>query len=60
MMKDSVLCVFSMLGGMILGSAVALALTPKTGREWRDSIRELIDKEVDKMRCHCNDEAHAK
>lgn len=49
-----------MLGGMILGSAVALALTPKTGREWRESIRELIDKEVDKMRCHCNDEAHAK
>lgn len=54
-MKNSVLCVFSMLGGMILGSAVALALTPKTGAEWRSSIREFIDKEVEKARCHCND-----
>ena len=59
-MKDSVLCVFSMLGGMILGSAVALALTPKTGREWRDSIRDFVDKEIDKVRCHCNEVAAEK
>ena len=49
-----------MLGGMILGSAVALALTPKTGREWRDSIRDFVDKEIDKVRCHCNEVAAEK
>ena len=47
-MKNSTLCIFSVLGGMALGSAVALALTPKTGQEMRQFVREFLNEEMAK------------
>ena len=42
-MKNTTLCIFSVLGGMVLGSAVALALAPKTGQEMRGFVRDFLN-----------------
>lgn len=49
-MKNTTLCIFSVLGGMVLGSAVALALAPKTGHDMRNFVREFLNEEIDKWR----------
>lgn len=54
-MKNSTLCIFSVLGGMVLGSAVALALTPKTGHEMRQIMREFLNEEMAKWHAACKD-----
>ena len=38
---------------MVLGSAVALALTPKTGEEMRNFVRGFLNDEIDKWRSAC-------
>lgn len=47
---------------MIIGSALAMLLTPQSGPELRNNIRELFDREmervrqeIDKVRCKCED-----
>jgi gas vesicle protein len=47
---------------MILGSALAMLLTPQSGPELRNNLREAFDREIHKMkeeiekaRCHCNE-----
>ncbi len=47
---------------MVLGSALAMLFTPQSGPELRQSIRDLVDKEidkvkseVDKVRCRCDE-----
>lgn len=57
-MKNPGLCIVSVLGGAILGAALAMFLTPQSGQELRNSLRDYLDKEVDKVRCHC-DEKHS-
>ena len=49
-MKNTTLCFVSVLGGMVLGSALALAFTPKTGEEMRRLVRDFINDEVEKWR----------
>lgn len=49
-MKNTTLCIFSVLGGIALGSAVALALAPKTGEEMRGFVRNFLNDEIDKWR----------
>lgn len=49
-MKNTTLCIFSVLGGMVLGSAVALALAPKSGQEMRGFVRDFLNDEIDKWR----------
>ena len=49
-MKNTTLCFVSVLGGMVLGSAVALALAPKTGQEMRSFVRDFLNEEIDKWR----------
>ena len=49
-MKNTTLCIFSVLGGMVLGSAVALAFAPKTGQEMRSFVRDFLNEEIDKWR----------
>lgn len=56
-MKHSGLCFASLLTGAFVGSAVALLYAPKTGREMRNSIRDFIEKEADKVRCCCESNA---
>ena len=40
---------------MVLGSAVALALTPKTGHEMRQIMREFLNEEMAKWHAACKD-----
>lgn len=54
-MKNSALCIASILGGALVGAATAMFLTPKSGPEMRETLRDAIDKEMDKVRCRCHD-----
>ena len=47
-MKGS--CFFAMLGGMVLGSVITMLAAPKSGDEMRDSIREMVNREIEKVR----------
>jgi gas vesicle protein len=47
-MKQGTLCVLSLLGGVILGSAVALAFAPKTGKEMRGMMRDFLNDGINK------------
>lgn len=44
-----------MLGGAVLGAALAMFLTPKSGPELRRTLREYLEKEGEKIGCHCHD-----
>ena len=55
-MKSTGICsLVSFLGGILVGSMVAVLTTPQSGPELRKKIRDYVDQEADKMRCHCND-----
>lgn len=54
-MKHSSICICSMLGGAIIGSALTLFLAPHSGPELRKAVREYFEKEAEKMRCHCGE-----
>jgi hypothetical protein len=47
-MKQTTLCLLSMLGGAAIGSAVALAFAPKTGKEMRGMVRDFLNEEISK------------
>ncbi len=49
-MKNTGISIVSLVGGMIIGSALAMLLTPKSGPEMRQNIKDLIDDEVDKLK----------
>lgn len=54
-MKHTCYCFATLLGGMVIGSALAMLLTPKSGPEMRESIKGLVTKELDKVRCKCEE-----
>lgn len=56
-MKNTTLCLASMLGGMVLGSALALAFTPKTGEEMRSFVRDFLSDEFAKWHHACKEGA---
>lgn len=58
-MKQTGLCIVSLLGGALMGAAVAMLVTPKTGRQMRDYLRDLIADELESLHCKCHDTAHA-
>lgn len=39
-----------MLGGMLLGSVVAMLVTPKSGAEMRGQLKDFVDRGTDKVR----------
>ena len=47
--SSNVLAAF--IGGAIVGGIAALLLTPKTGKELRDELKELAEREVNRCRC---------
>lgn len=57
-MKNSGLCLITLFGGALIGAAVAMLVTPKTGQEMRDSIRDFVNKEMERARCKCNEAGH--
>ncbi|MCH5334668.1 MAG: YtxH domain-containing protein [Alistipes sp.] len=55
-MKHTCYCFASLLGGMIVGAAAAMLLTPKSGPEMRAALKSLVDEELDKVRCRCKED----
>ncbi len=49
-MKNKTICVVSLIGGMIVGSALTMLLTPQSGPELRGRIKDFIDEGVDKVK----------
>lgn len=49
-MKHTCYCFATLLGGMVIGSALAMLLTPKSGPEMREALKCMFEKEVDKVR----------
>ena len=54
-MKNTTLSIVSLLGGMLIGSALTLALTPKTGEEVRNLMRDFLNEEIGKWHSACKD-----
>ena len=48
-MKHKTICVDSRIGGMIVGSALALLFAPQSGNELRGKIKDMIDDGVDRV-----------
>ncbi|WP_418992324.1 YtxH domain-containing protein [Alistipes sp.] len=60
-MKHSASCFTTFLGGALVGAALAMLFTPKSGPEVREDLRNLADKgtrrlknEIDKIHCECD------
>jgi gas vesicle protein len=63
-MRNSSLCLLSALGGAVLGAAIAMLVTPQSGRELRNKIRAAVNDAAEKIRtvncdcegdgCHCD------
>lgn len=49
-MKNTGTAIASLLGGLIIGSALTMLFTPQSGAELRKQIKDLIDDEVDRVR----------
>lgn len=58
-MKNTGIVIASILGGMFVGSALAMLLTPQSGPELRRHIKDFIDDEVDRVKEHA-DKVHDK
>ena len=54
-MKNTTLSIVSLLGGMLIGSALTLALTPKTGEEMRNLVRDFLNDEIGKLHSTCKE-----
>lgn len=47
-----------MLSGAVVGAALTVLLTPKSGPEMRDAIRDFVNGELERVRCKCNEMTH--
>lgn len=61
-MKNTGIVVASLLGGALIGSAIAILFTPHSGPEMRRRIKDFVDDEMEKMkseferlRCKCDE-----
>lgn len=48
--ENTGIVIASLVGGMIIGSALTMLFTPQSGAELRKQIKDLIGDEVDKVR----------
>ena len=56
-MKNSSFCLLSALGGALVGAAIAMLVTPQSGKELRGKIRTAINDTAERVRsgmCNCN------
>lgn len=49
-MKNTGLIITSLLGGLIVGSALTMLFTPQSGMETRKQIKDFLNDEIDKMK----------
>lgn len=49
-MKNTGICIISLVGGMVVGSALAMLLTPQSGPELRHQIKHFMEEEMAKAK----------
>ena len=58
-MKNTGIVIVSLVGGLIIGSALTMLFTPQSGAELRKQIKDLIGDEVrgkvEEARCKCDE-----
>ncbi|MEG2366042.1 MAG: YtxH domain-containing protein [Alistipes sp.] len=54
-MKNTGICIISLVGGIVVGSALTMLFTTQSGRDMRNSIKNFIEEEIDKVRCPCKE-----
>ena len=54
-MKNTGLAIVSLVGGLIIGSALTMLFTPQSGPELRRKIKESLGDEIDRMKEKLNE-----
>lgn len=49
-MKNTGIAIVSLVGGLIIGSALTLLFTPQSGPELRRKIKDSIDDEIERVK----------
>lgn len=57
-MKNTGIAIVSLVGGLIVGSALTMLFTPHSGPEVRSKIKDFIDEEMEKVRCKCDEKGN--
>lgn len=54
-MKNTGIAIVSLVGGMLIGSALTMLFTPQSGPELRRKIKESLGDEIDRMKEKLNE-----
>lgn len=54
-MKNTGIAIVSLVGGLIIGSALTMLFTPQSGPELRRKIKESIDDEIERVKNKLNE-----
>ena len=54
-MKNTGIAIVSLVGGLIIGSALPMPFTPQSGPELRRKIKESLGDEIDRMKEKLNE-----
>ena len=54
-MKNPGIAIVSLVGGLIIGSALTMLFTPQSGPELRRKIKESLGDEIDRMKEKLNE-----
>lgn len=54
-MKNTGIAIVSLVGGLIIGSALTMLFTPQSGPELRSKIKESLGDEIDRMKEKLNE-----
>lgn len=54
-MKNTGIAIISLVGGLIIGSALTMLFTPQSGPELRRKIKESIDDEIERVKNKLNE-----
>lgn len=64
-MKNTGIVITSLVGGLIVGSALTMLFTPHSGPEMRRHIKNFLDDEMykmkdelEKLRCKCDEKGN--
>ncbi len=49
-MKNTGIVIVSLVGGLIIGSALTMLFTPQSGPELRRKIKDTLDSEIDRVK----------
>lgn len=52
-MKKSSVCLLLALGGAVVGAAVAMLVTPQSGKELRGKLRTAFNHKMHNGQCEC-------